>query len=30
MAGSGISFKFKITYPSHNGEVPIGFVFLRS
>lgn len=27
MAGSGISFKFKITYPSHNGEVPIGFVF---
>lgn len=27
MAGSGISFKFKITYPSQNGEVPIGFVF---
>lgn len=27
MAGFGISFSFKVTYPSRNGEVPIGFVF---
>ena len=27
MAVIGVEFKFKITYPSRNSEVPIGFVF---
>lgn len=27
MAVIGVEFKFKITYPSRNGELPIGFVF---